>query len=381
MKIKIWDWWFKIFFNKDILNDVNVFIDQLENDESIIYTKIKDFYMSFYSFAILIDAINDEAETIDNILQLAEEEKQRLLKTPLKLKSSYMRKIENISCTNKQKDLLKNLLQYSLDGKSVKAEYMNLLSVLYGKRFKNIMQCINRTCIGYHENRYRGKCISSNILNTYSNTIKLVKTNNILMSRFGKMCELEYVIKLSEDVGFAEYWDRDISSSGKNELVLFVNNELCNENDFIYTIIHEIYPGHAYFYNKTNGVNKNFDHGAISLIEGWATYCEWNTLKNQYTRTLRENAIAYLNDVFLMDTNDLANRILDIGKMYLKYSDELCEIMTEYATQYIGFKESYYIGALWFEEVFDNEKLCTPKEFINHISDKKTLGEMFPLWL
>jgi hypothetical protein len=120
------------------------------------------------------------------------------------------------------------------------------------------------------------------------------------------------------------------------------------------------------------------DHGAMSLIEGWATFCEWNTYPAPYVDIIRHNAMVYLWESSHLSANEFANSIVARNrkkrKPLRKYVTNL-----KYATQYIGFTESYYLGALWLEAAFRTESY-TPKTFLDMLS-KTNKGEFFRLWL
>jgi len=42
----------------------------------------------------------------------------------------------------------------------------------------------------------------------------------------------------------------------------------------------------------------NFDFGNLELIEGWATYFEWNTVDNGYSKLLKFRGAEYLKMSF-----------------------------------------------------------------------------------
>ena len=115
----------------------------------------------------------------------------------------------------------------------------------------------------------------------------------------------------------------------------------------------------------------------MSLIEGWATYCEWNTYPSAYVNAIKHNALAFLWESMNLPCDDFADSIVNRNKKkkkpFKKYVTNLI-----YSTQYVGYIESYYLGALWMELVFNNGQF-TPKSFLDMLS-KNSKGEFFRLW-
>jgi hypothetical protein len=74
--------------------------------------------------------------------------------------------------------------------------------------------------------------------------------------------------------GFAEYWPISLTDKDKNQLIIY-NNKFSKEQSVLReTIIHEL--AHAFFCKGLAERNLPwFDHGALVLIEGWATWVEW----------------------------------------------------------------------------------------------------------
>ena len=101
-------------------------------------------------------------------------------------------------------------------------------------------------------------------------------------------------------------------------------------------------------------------------------------MKLHNANAIKHNALAFLWESMNLSCNDFANTIVNINKKkkkpFKKYVTNLI-----YSTQYIGYIESYYLGALWMELALNNEQL-TPKSFLDMLSKTKK-GEFFRLWL
>lgn len=172
-----------------------------------------------------------------------------------------------------------------------------------------------------------------------------------------------FLIETVPGAGFAEWWDSSLNE-GNDLLRLFINADSMYENDLLYTIQHEVYPGHGHFYHMSKGSGSPvFDHGAMTLVEGWATYAEWHAQPSSYTEATRHNALLLLQDTIHLSGSERAATVLT-HKREQGYSAEEGLRTLEYVSQYIGFLESYYWGALWFEQVFDKLSIITPAAFL-----------------
>ena len=110
-------------------------------------------------------------------------------------------------------------------------------------------------------------------------------------TKFGCSAIQDFGTQIIDGNGYGEWWDREISDTGRDELVLYTNDNQVKCDDYKYTIIHETYPGHGHFYNYVRVQNDCMDHGAMSLVEGWATYCEWNTYPSKCVNVIKHNAL------------------------------------------------------------------------------------------
>lgn len=155
---------------------------------------------------------------------------------------------------------------------------------------------------------------------------------------------------------------------------MYDNKDALNRDDFEYTIYHEIYPGHGQFYNyaRMNSTTiPKFDHGAMSLIEGWATYCEWNVKDTSYSRSLKERGKEFL-DISILKSIGCKDKIELIYNRNIKrgYTKEQAINSVLYFSQYPGFLESYYLGALCIEEIVNSKAFGKPLKFLEYLNDK-----------
>ena len=374
-KLLVWDWKFKIFFNTALENEVDCFIHKLESDEKRIYMEMKQFYMSFYSMATLLDAISEHPEKTNEYLEKAEMKKEQLIKTPKLLQGLFEEKVQALQVCEEEKSRLGELLAFSLMTGYSK-NYIELCELLYGELY-SLMNAEVLSSNGIRKVDHGEKIEVVEVSSLCREYYQKLNGNAELAEKFGHCAIENYREEIAYGTGFAEWWDRDLIEEDNDLLILYANDDSLNENDLYYTIIHEMYPGHGQFYNVVAHGDKLVDHGAMSIVEGWATYAEWNTVKSEYISSIRNNALYFLKESLERDVNVKAEQIVE-RKQKQGYSKAEAFRTVEYVTQYIGFIEAYYYGALWIEFYLQNNEL-TPKEFLEYLS-KKNIGDFFATW-
>lgn len=92
---------------------------------------------------------------------------------------------------------------------------------------------------------------------------------------------------------FAEYWPVALASPpdkgevSRDRLVIFDNGNMHQDGVLRTTLAHEVL-GHGVFYQSALTLDPPFfDHGAIGLIEGFATWCEWHASQSPHGRHFR----------------------------------------------------------------------------------------------
>lgn len=373
--ILIWDWKYRIFFDEKVRSQVEKFIDCLQGEEKNIYNKIKNYYLGFYSLSLLIDAVKSDPQQAQKFIDYAWIKKDILIKTPPILYQSITDDIKNLEITEHSKSCISNLLEYSINyGQEIK--YIDICETFFGNWFSLMMEdvmSVNESQELDHGEKLSGQDVAQ-LSQTY---YKQLCENVFLNNKFGSCAIDSYETKIESGVGYAEWWDRELLESKEDLLILYTNADSLNSNDLYYTIIHEMYPGHGHFYNRVTHSDHHIDHGAMSIVEGWATYVEWNSVESAYAKTCRNNALLFLKENAMNDVNERAERIYQ-RKIKQGYSESEALRTTRYATQYLGYLESYYYGALWIE-VFIKKKNVLPRAFLSFLSNKN-IGDFFAIW-
>lgn len=373
--ILTWDWKYRIFFDEKLKLIIENFIACLKGEERDRYIKIKNYYLGFYSISILIDAINSDPSRAPEIIKRALDCKNQLIQTPFLLLPLLSEEIIALPINEEGKAQLNWLLKYSADQGSP-INYVDACDLIFGDWFPAMRDEISKidklSKIDHGE-----KLTVENLTQLYTEFYKELVNNPLLKNKYGDCSIGLYDTSIEDGVGFAEWWDRELIDSTKDLLVLFTNPDSLNTNDLFYTIIHEMYPGHGHFYNNVTHTHHLVDHGAMSIIEGWATFVEWNSIESEYAKNCRNNALYFLKENAVSDMNERAAKNYQ-RKITQGYSEEEALRTTRYATQYIGFMEAYYYGAIWIELFLEKNNML-PRDFIAFLSNKN-VGEFFATW-
>ena len=373
-----WDWKYRIFFDKEIHRELNQKKSALTVSELEIFNDELRFYLSFYSFGILFDLIVENPLKAEEYIETALNNRDKIIKTPSVLVRYYSEKLNGLDVTTLLKKKLFWLLRCSSDGPEILPEFWKYIGSLFGSDYDDIILQFTRS--DYYGRRVRlpmQKIIKSECKELFDEIYGKLINDKALSDMYGISMIRDYSVRIIEGIGYGEWWDHEISSSGIDELILYTNDRRVKGDDYLYTIIHETYPGHGHFYASVRNDKLLFDHGAMMLIEGWATFCEWNTYPSKYIDAIKHNALATLYNSYFKDSNAIADTIRTENcnrhvpqKVYIK------KIINQ--TQYIGFVECYYLGALWIEHAV-KEGRYTPKSFLEMLRDRNK-GEFFRLW-
>lgn len=180
---------------------------------------------------------------------------------------------------------------------------------------------------------------------------------------------------VTRGAGFAEYWPTTLTGAQHNELIIFDNPDQLGYQNFQATLAHEVL-GHGTFYAYASEAEPPFfDHGALALIEGWATWCEWAASAPPFGRYLRSVRCSALRR-FSLDDPAQIERQIEADTALLGYSGAMAQSSIEYFFQYPGFGYAYSLGALWFDERLRAQE---PGQFLDSLRGQPW-GDFFALW-
>lgn len=176
-------------------------------------------------------------------------------------------------------------------------------------------------------------------------------------------------LKITDDEGFAEYWPRESVDSERD--LLAVSGLLEDARDagtLKATLAHEL-AGHGAFYEFVRDLRPPFfDHGALGLVEGWATSEEWRlTGRGQGGRSTVPLLAAREENL-----RELCEEAVSRAGYSMK---RVTNAMLSWA-QYPAFQASYAYGAAWFELARRN----SPDEAVLSSLTNRPLGDFFREW-
>lgn len=177
-----------------------------------------------------------------------------------------------------------------------------------------------------------------------------------------------------EPSGFAEYWPRElVPGRTRDLLIVHLNGQSLDRLALQSTLCHELY-GHGSFYSLCRTCKPSLvDHGALLLVEGWATGYEWRFSSPSYaawTRSRRLLSLSRLNAT-AEDLTTQIDTMIKEDKYPLNRDARLMETF-----QYPALAASYALGGLWFER-----EPCTGEipEFVHLLKDR-AWGDFMAAW-
>jgi hypothetical protein len=374
--IKVWDWKYKVFFDSSLKSELLNYSKKLKPNEATILLKIIDHFKSFYSFGMLLDYLTEHPTKADETFNLALKNKHKLLYMPDKLYDYYLTQLNSGKLS--QKDELEELLNYANKNGQVLLNHSNHFKIIFGSYYDKIIaryEFFNKQNITPHKSNLITLNKPENEVKKYLTKISSTKS---IVNDFGKNILPDYTIEVKDEDGYGEWWDKEVSDLERSKLIIYKNSFALNEYDFEYTIYHEVYPGHGHYYARTKqNNNKSFDNGAMFLIEGYATFVEWNSIKNSYTNNLRISACKYLKTVMEPNFKNAIDNFIANNKTMDKnlLTSKLIRL-----SQYPLFQESYYLGALLIEIMLENKLFENANEFLEFLNNNNC-GEFFALWV
>lgn len=153
----------------------------------------------------------------------------------------------------------------------------------------------------------------------------------------------EIELQICEEPGYGEYWPYELRGGADNRdlLRLNVNDYSALSETVVQTLAHEL-QGHAVFYQRVRELApKWIDHGALSLVEGWATSEEWQRA---------ENGPPPLGEWFWRvdaDSDELMKRLPEQWSAKGLSAARIESLLLEFF-QYPAYQLSYVTGGLWF---------------------------------
>jgi hypothetical protein len=366
--IQPWHWRYRASFDATIAARVHEVVPTLAaRAESRLLLGQLEAFQQVVSLSALIEAMQECPQRGEEFLHALQPE--GLLYVPPQLAGRLTSKIAGLSgCSD-----------------PVRAELHNLLATATQRRFVNHCAPLSATIFGrYAESLVKTKADAPKQRIFGASGSSTYNLDRCIADLRDTWCAgplsaglpiPEFAVELQNQRGFAEYWPAELSSAGSNVMIVFDLQGQGGEQALQATLAHELL-GHATFYEFERAHPASvFDHGAVGLIEGWATWCEWHAAPNMFTERSREAAVHALG--WLLES-DPASACAAITRQVerLGYSKSTSEDAIEYYFQYPLFASSYALGALWFEQRLAD---AAPIDFFAQIQGS-SWGDFFDIW-
>lgn len=372
-----WDWRYKIGFDvslrKRLQDQINGHTNRAEKD---ILCELVEHFTKLVSLDALIESLSSGEVTTESV-QKTRTIEDNLLYVPRQLESRFMNKIDALDLPSNEVAYFLHLLDVALT-KDYRSPHEAIFYSIFGDELYQLLER-GRLSATLNNPRLpsRKTIIPESRVNKFvDDFLSQVSRDLAIKNLFGPIDTVPFETTIAEGDGFAEYWPVELSPGAeKDYLVICVNEDSMVEGTLLTTLAHELVPGHAYFYSKMRqSIGQLLDYGAMTLIEGWATWCEWHILPSEYSafaRSSRLESFRFFGTEDPKQPEKIMNTIMRQG-----YSRREAEYTLLYYYQYPCFGYSYSLGALWFENYLSDK---TPGDFFSFLKDK-SWGDFFSLW-
>jgi hypothetical protein len=366
--IQPWDWRYRVGFDAALaarVRDVTTLLGT--GAEPRLLLGQLDAFKQAVSLSALIEAVQECPQRSAEFLQASQPE--RLLHVPARLVDRFTSRIAGLSgCSEPARHGLSDLL-----AAAVQRPFVNLCAPLAEAVFGRHAGLMSMRADAPNQPIIEASMTSSTqFLNSCVAGLRDAWSASPLSTGLPIP---EFAVELQGQRGFAEYWPAELSSTGSNIMIVFDLQGQGGEEALQATIVHELL-GHATFYEFERAHPAAvFDHGALGLIEGWATWCEWHAAPSPFTEQSRAAAVHALRWLLESDPTSacsaIARHIEGVGYLKATADDAI-----EYYFQYPLFSASYTLGALWFEQRLAGS---TPIDFFSQLQGRPW-GDFFDTW-
>lgn len=366
--LDVWDWRYRVGFDLTLREKVRKHIQALDSpQEQQTLEAILEWGISFISLDALLAYPDSEAI---KRLRADPSTRERILHVPSSLVPYFERKVQASDAAHDLRQLLHD---------ATSAPYRNLQWPLFEATFGSELLLLLKTArlIPYESPpplvTVRGTELVE-LVRRFTDRLKGIAGMESLLRQYPVPAFQTEVV--DGETGYAEYWPTELAPEQQHDkLILYRSDALMDQDTLQSTLFHEIYPGHGMFYDV---IKKNrppfFDHGAITLIEGWATWCEWTYHESGYARHARSTRARFLDTFYVSDAEEAVS-LIDELRTEREALDSREEQLSLFF-QYPGFAASYALGALWFERHLKRQDVG---RFLKIIT-RRPVGDFFKTW-
>ena len=364
-----WDWHYRVGFDAELARRIACAADRIERSEEVEILKgTLNWGCGFISIDRLIEALETSEVSPDILPKL---ERDKLLHLPAMLADKVGARIARLvgsrgSATGRGLD---HILTAALAA-PYRPLARDLFELVFGAKLQSLLQEAALVAPVPHPGF---EPISPSQARELVETFVREASGHPFLRGLLDVHAIE-VHYTEESSGFAEYWPHELIPGRTNDLlIIHLNGQSLDRLTLQSTLCHEIY-GHASFYSLFRISQPPLvDHGAILLVEGWATGCEWRFSNPRYAAWSRSRRLIALSR--LDATAEELTKKIDVMIWEDRYPLNRDDRLTQ-AFQYPALAESYALGGLWFESETHTGKILDLARFLK----KRAWGDFMATW-
>jgi len=382
-----WDWRYRVGFDSACRHRVRSAIETLQDPrERVLMEQIYDWATSFVSLHALLQTIvadggalragnsvgAADAESLERLVE--ETDSAAILWLPAELHELVDELLEKLPIA--LRDAVTTLADRARRSVPRVPPHARLFEITFGEALDGLLRQ-DEAC-GEIPSLPRGRPVPSRDLVGYvERFLRRSLSDPRLRELFGEWTPPAIATVVTDGPGFGEYWPTEIARRrpSHDELIVYSNRDSRNVHSLRTTLHHELYPGHALFYDSARRSKQFVDHGATTLVEGWATWCEWHAAHDAASRFARCSRLRLHRFFAFDDAAAIAGRFTN--EVILQgFSKSRARQLALHYFQYPGLLFSYSLGARWFEDLFER---ISPARFLTFLSER-SWGDFFRLW-
>lgn len=362
-----WDWTYRVGYDGELAQRIAAAADQIcwPAESALLRAKL-DWARAFVSLDRLLEALETGEITPDAVANV---DPEKLLHLPQSVADDASKRISIIAKKIGHKPELNQLLRAA-----VAAPYRPLTRPMLSQVFGNgldklLLDAAEAEAFPRDESIKLSRFEARDFVEDFVERAKRDRSTRCIFSN--ATLQIDYT---DCESGFAEYWPRELIAPQQSDLlVIHLNAQSLDLHALEATLYHEIF-GHGSFYYALRTLQPPLvDHGALVLVEGWATAIEWHYSSPQYAKWTRARRLRSVQNIDAAE-DDL---ILQIERAVADDNDERNrERRIIEAFQYPGLSMSYAIGGLWFEQLPGYPDLTALSNFLGF----RPWGDFMATW-
>lgn len=338
-ELTAWDWRWRAPFDLELSQQIRSAATDLATcgftQQAEIMSHLLDHACRYASLGGLIESLAEEhdAKRRHELIERAAD--RRLNGIPSYLQTAMDKKIEEVAVDDAERRAL-SALRRDRSGQPWREPHTGALQLVFGTRLPNLLEVGRRLRPASGIDVDLGRALRpKDLQETIDSFLSSHPALDPLVPRFS--------VRIAQATGFGAYWPQELTGASEDKLEVWANADSLRPVALRQTLAHEI-AGHGVYYGLLRRKQPSFvDHGALALVEGWATFAEWMLPGMSGPGGAR---MAWLDLVGAAEdtVRDEIPRIVRAQG----YSMQQAESALLMWTQLPAYQLSYQLGALWF---------------------------------